>query len=485
MYFLKRHTKKIIPVIMALVLICSICIVGTLSPSATGTGSGLAEWALNAYKSHWKYVYGGSAPGAVDCSGLIYSYCGGARSGSEQLSSAKSSGSVSSGIPRVHGLGLYQPGHVGVYVGNGMAVDARDEESGICYQSVATKSWTKWFKIAAVTYPTTGWIKFNDKYYYYENGQYIVNTSRTIDGKTFKFSSSGESDKTPDNIEAKAEDTVLSLGSKGDEVEKLQKRLADLGYYKDEVTGYFGEATETAYKAFQKNAGLKVNGTADEDGLGVLYSDKAPKADQKKSGEYSAKIGDENDKVTAIQEQLVKLKYFDDECTGYYGERTAAAVKKFQKENELKATGKVDEATADKLFNDDTSKNSTYKSKGAVEVNHVTKKTSKAKPKTLTTASGTLTKSAKSNAETAQKVVSMTNKVSRKALSGESTNKKVTAISVTEEKNTNFVYIMLLVFGIVVFVSLVMLVINTRRKAFYSGTHTKSRKKENMTVRYW
>ena len=41
---------------------------------AKGTGAGLAEWALNAYNSGWSYVYGGSTPGAVDCSGLIYSY---------------------------------------------------------------------------------------------------------------------------------------------------------------------------------------------------------------------------------------------------------------------------------------------------------------------------------------------------------------------------------------------------------------------------
>ena len=36
-------------------------------------------------------------------------------------------GSVGS-LPDVPGLGLYTPGHVGVYVGNGMAVSARSED---------------------------------------------------------------------------------------------------------------------------------------------------------------------------------------------------------------------------------------------------------------------------------------------------------------------------------------------------------------------
>ena len=105
MKFITKHYKKILPVIMATILIISICVVGSLAPSANGTGAGLAEWAVKAYKEGWKYVYGGSAPGAVDCSGLIYSYCGGARGGNEQLNTATESGNVSffpSAIPSIY-----------------------------------------------------------------------------------------------------------------------------------------------------------------------------------------------------------------------------------------------------------------------------------------------------------------------------------------------------------------------------------------------
>ena len=78
---MKKKFKKIISIIMVAAVIASVVVVGTVSSSASGTGVGLAEWALNAYYSNWSYVYGGSTPGAVDCSGLIYSYAGGYRVG--------------------------------------------------------------------------------------------------------------------------------------------------------------------------------------------------------------------------------------------------------------------------------------------------------------------------------------------------------------------------------------------------------------------
>ena len=66
-----------------------------------------------------------------------------------------------------------------------MEVDARGDEYGVCYEAIGGyNNWTYWFKLAAVSYVTNGWESFNGNYYYYENGEYIVNTSRTIDGTT-------------------------------------------------------------------------------------------------------------------------------------------------------------------------------------------------------------------------------------------------------------------------------------------------------------
>lgn len=404
-----QRIKKITAIILSVLTLSSVCVFSSsFSAGAKGTGAGLAEWALNAYNSGWSYVYGGSTPGAVDCSGLIYSYAGGERCGNPQLETATETGSVSAGIPNVHGLGLWRPGHVGVYVGNGMEVDARGDEYGVCYEAIGGyNNWTYWFKLAAVSYVTNGWESFNGSYYYYENGEYIVNTSRTIDGTTYYFDSQGRSSKTPSDTSSSSSSSsssgsdnssgsssssasdssgnqssssnapsVYKNGSSGAEVKKIQQRLADLGYYNGAIDGNFGDVTEEAYKAFQKAAGLTVDGIAG-DSRNTLYSEDAPEApkadttakveEDKPEEETTAPTepateptteavqyqnGDEGEKITAIQQQLIKLGYFAMEATGYYGEYTAQTVANFQNQNSLDSTGIVDEKTYNALFSD-------------------------------------------------------------------------------------------------------------------------------------
>jgi hypothetical protein len=181
------------------------------------TGVGLAEHVLNAYNDGWKYksgCYGQLVNGTrcSDCSGLIKSYLWWtgdnsnpdpglvqvAGSSGDMLSSAKSSGTIdyskSSSLPRIHGLILYQPGHVGVYVGDNKAVDNRTTGVNIKYDKVfglKSPKWTKWFKLPQIKYPTTGFVTFGGEQYYYEDGQYVVDTTKTIDGTTYTFGSDG------------------------------------------------------------------------------------------------------------------------------------------------------------------------------------------------------------------------------------------------------------------------------------------------------
>ncbi len=56
-------------------------------------------------------------------------------------------------------------------------------------------------------------------------------------------------------------------GSSGREVEEIQKVLQEWGLFKGEVTGYFGTATESALKQYQKTNGLPVTGVADDETL--------------------------------------------------------------------------------------------------------------------------------------------------------------------------------------------------------------------------
>lgn len=56
--------------------------------------------------------------------------------------------------------------------------------------------------------------------------------------------------------------TLSKLGSRGDEVRKIQQKLKSLGYYKGSVDGIYGTSTKKAVTAFQKNCGITADGIA-------------------------------------------------------------------------------------------------------------------------------------------------------------------------------------------------------------------------------
>ncbi len=384
--------KRAVALFLILAVILTIFAVSGIPCAAAGTGIGLSEHVLNAYNSGWAYVYGSACEGAVDCSGLIYMYAGGDRCA--MIDYCQDSGYVSDGVPNIHGLGLYQPGHVGVYVGSGMAVDARSSDYGICYESVYSKNWTMWFKHETISYPDTGWEYFAGDYYYYEDGEYLTDTYITVDGVDYYLDasgactttpgdtsgvadSSGESDSSSDVESATPEVTYIKLGSTDERVSSIQQRLAELGYYKDDITGYYGEVTQAAYMAFQTEAGLYADGIAGDEEIELLMSEYAPYApvaeteaaieettapaeEEVSSEETTAPAeeeavttftnGDYNDDIYEIQAELANLGYFNDDATGYYGDLTESAVADFQSQNGLEPTGEVDELTYAAIF---------------------------------------------------------------------------------------------------------------------------------------
>ena len=68
---------------------------------------------------------------------------------------------------------------------------------------------------------------------------------------------------------------VLRLGSTGDNVKKMQKRLVELGYLTSGVDGEFGLKTYSAVYAFQQRNGLVADGVAGSATLTKLYSSSA------------------------------------------------------------------------------------------------------------------------------------------------------------------------------------------------------------------
>lgn len=307
---MKNTFKRTLAICISMMILISALPLSASAALSGKTGVGMAEWALRAYNEKWKYVYGSSQVGKVDCSGLVRSYCNGQGGGATTMlnSYSSQSGSISS-MPRVHGLILYASGsnppstaHMGVYVGKNdsgtdMAVDARSSSTGVVYNTVSSrksKPWTKWFKSSLISYPKNGWVNFNGKKYYYQDSQFVVGVHK-IDGKTYDFGKSGalkgtttaqptttkKTTTTKSTVKTTTTSGSLKIGSRGDDVKKLQNRLIELGYLTGTADGVFGSGTETAVKAFQKQAGLTADGAAGKSTQSKLYASNAPKAPAK------------------------------------------------------------------------------------------------------------------------------------------------------------------------------------------------------------
>ncbi len=63
---------------------------------------------------------------------------------------------------------------------------------------------------------------------------------------------------------------ILRRGDRGSEVQLLQSRLADLGFYFGEIDGIYGELTERAVLNFQASSRLSLTGIADGETLNAL-----------------------------------------------------------------------------------------------------------------------------------------------------------------------------------------------------------------------
>ena len=132
----------------------------------------------------------------------------------------------------------------------------------------------------------------------------------------------------------------------GDTVKKVQQRLVDLYYMpypeKDSsgrgvVTAVYGSMCAKAVTKFQERNGLKQTGQCDRDTYDRLMADDAVA--------YSMKEKDKLDIVKAIQEALIQKGYLTGKANGYCGTDTVAAVKAFQKANDLTVTGQADTET--------------------------------------------------------------------------------------------------------------------------------------------
>jgi len=160
--------------------------------------------------------------------------------------------------------------------------------------------------------------------------------------------------------------TTLRSGDSGTDVKQLQENLIQLGYMSGKPDGKYGDTTTAAVKAFQKANNLKDDGTAGPETLKAIYSGTA-KAASGSTDSSAAKTtttlkrGSTGADVKNLQSKLIEMGYLTGKADGIFGSKTTAAVKAFQKANQLKADGVAGAKTLQQLEKGGTAASSTAK----------------------------------------------------------------------------------------------------------------------------
>lgn len=131
----------------------------------------------------------------------------------------------------------------------------------------------------------------------------------------------------------------LGLGDRGRQVELLQRRLQDLGYYRGSINGRFDRATESALIDFQEDIGLSGTGRVDRSTRSALWQASRQTAQISSSEDLALRRGDRGPAVRQLQSSLRTLGRNPGPINGVFGSETEFAVLRFQEERNLQATG--------------------------------------------------------------------------------------------------------------------------------------------------
>lgn len=98
---------------------------------------------------------------------------------------------------------------------------------------------------------------------------------------------------------------VVKYGMSGEDITDMQDQLKELGYMSS-VTGFFGDKTVEALKAFQSRNRLSADGLAGEQTFQLLYSDNAKESESKAN---QARTTANIDKMIQVAKDLLGKKY--------------------------------------------------------------------------------------------------------------------------------------------------------------------------------
>lgn len=151
---------------------------------------------------------------------------------------------------------------------------------------------------------------------------------------------------------ARAEQSLLKEGMRGQEVVGLQVKLKALGYYSGEIDGVFGPATRRAVESFQEDSGLVADGIAGPLTFRALEGAQERASREKVAAGSSGalKMGASGPDVLNLQKRLKELGYYTGPLDGDFGPLTRRAVMLFQASCGLTVDGVVGDETKGALF---------------------------------------------------------------------------------------------------------------------------------------
>ncbi|MEG4086667.1 peptidoglycan-binding protein [Microcoleus sp. POL10_C6] len=144
----------------------------------------------------------------------------------------------------------------------------------------------------------------------------------------------------------------LELGDRGRQVEFVQRRLQELGYYRSQIHGWFDRPTQAALIRFQRDSGLFGTGRVDRSTRSALRQGNRQAAEPVPQMVAGLRRGDTGPAVRQLQSALSSLGKNPGPVNGVFGAETEFAVLSFQEERNLSpATGIATPATLAALQN--------------------------------------------------------------------------------------------------------------------------------------
>ena len=223
-------------------------------------------------KSHWL------GKKTSDCVGLIKSYIwfNGTDvmydgkfdvSADGMYEKAKEKGPIST-IPDIPGICVWKNGHIGVYIGNGQVIEAHGTLYGVIQTPLhgnGSTPWTQWLKCPDIEYEVVEAKTEVNHVNHLSEIQDLCNKLKIKDKRGNTIVVNGKPGIS--TSEAIAKLPLLKIGSSGEAVKYIQKRLGA------KVDGVFGPLTQAAVRAFQikcKFAYGDVDGIVGQDSWGKL-----------------------------------------------------------------------------------------------------------------------------------------------------------------------------------------------------------------------